>query len=77
MLGGLPETVGEGGVLIEGLPGNPLYDDRFVAEAVRLLTDDQYWQQLSTKAQQLSQRYSWAAVAESLLTQLAASGLPG
>lgn len=76
-LGGLPETVGEGGVLIEGLPGNPLYDDRFVAEAVRLLTDDQYWQQLSTKAQQLSQRYSWAAVAESLLKQLAASGLPG
>ncbi|NDC37982.1 MAG: glycosyltransferase [Proteobacteria bacterium] len=71
----LGETVGDGGVLVEGTPGNPLYDDQFVAEAVRLLTDDQYWQRLSQRAVQIAQNYTWDAVAEALLSRLAVSGV--
>lgn len=74
-LGALPETVGDGGVLIEGLPGNPLYDEQFVAETVKLLTDDTYWEGLSRKAQQLAQHYTWGDVADSLLAAIEASEL--
>lgn len=41
----LVQTVGDGGVLIDGHPRSWLYRRRFVRACVRLLTDDQGWQE--------------------------------
>lgn len=69
--GGLPETVGKCGVLIEGTPGTPEYSKRFLDAARHLLTHDNYWESLSSKSKRKAHaEYGWEHVAERLEEQL-------
>jgi glycosyltransferase involved in cell wall biosynthesis len=69
-LGALPETISDGGVLIDGLPGTPEYDDLFVSQSVKLLTDDEAWRRLSTRAVHCAKSYTWHDAAQRLLSFL-------
>jgi glycosyltransferase involved in cell wall biosynthesis len=69
-LGALPETVGEAGVLIPGLPGRGDYDSMFLAAADRLLSDDREWKRLSDLGVQRAQGCAWSSVAESFESYL-------
>lgn len=69
-LGALPETISDGGILIDGVPGSSEYDDSFVANSVRLLTDDAAWQELSARALRCAESYTWKNVAQRLLSFL-------
>ncbi len=63
-LGALPETVGKGGICVPGKTSDAAYQDAFVAACVRLLTDDDAWQDVSGKALARAWgRYTWSAIA--------------
>ncbi|MEU4805075.1 glycosyltransferase family 4 protein [Actinosynnema sp. NPDC023587] len=59
-LGALPERVAHGvsGVLVDGHPDSPGYQDVFVAEAVALLRDDDRRQRMAGAAREHAARYS-------------------
>ncbi|NLF25435.1 MAG: glycosyltransferase family 4 protein [Deltaproteobacteria bacterium] len=63
-LGGLPETVGDGGVLISGRPGTPEYDQQFVEAIDRIFSDDAYFEALSKRAWERGRALGWDGVAE-------------
>lgn len=69
-LGALPETVGESGVLIHGLPGKDEYDREFITAADRLLSDDVEWKRLSDLGRERSKLCAWSHVAESFESYL-------
>ena len=76
-LGALPETVGDGGVCIPGTPQDAAYQDAFVAECVRLLTDDEAWQAMSRRAfDRTWDTYTWSAIAAGWETSLRAALTP-
>jgi glycosyltransferase involved in cell wall biosynthesis len=76
-LGALPETVGEGGICLSGDPRSDSFRDRFVDEAVALLTDDERWSGLSALASRRAHgRYRYEAIAEGW-EQLCARALSG
>mgnify|MGYP000945071718 CR=1 FL=1 len=64
--GGLPETVGEAGILIEPPVGTTEYNGKFLEAAERILKDDELWNKLSNKAK----AEPWEAVTERLLSSL-------
>jgi len=47
--GALPETVGKGGALIDGDPGEGAYDDAFVDAVVTYLSDDRLFSEVSAQ----------------------------
>jgi hypothetical protein len=64
-LGALPQTVGDGGVCLEGDPRSSVYQRAFVDACVTLLTDDGRWQEMSDAAVARAwTSYTWAVVAE-------------
>ncbi len=69
-LGALPETVGDGGVLIAAAPGSAEFIKAFVEEADRLLSDDELFNRLSANGLRRAQDFGWGRVAERLLTEL-------
>jgi glycosyltransferase involved in cell wall biosynthesis len=61
----LPETVGDGGFVIQGEPGSVDYLRAFSTAVDRLLADDNLWQEISAKARKRAKElYSWEAVAD-------------
>jgi glycosyltransferase involved in cell wall biosynthesis len=65
--GALPETVGDAGVLVPGVPGTEDYRRAFVSATHRLLSDDALWEDLSARARQRALgQMGWEACADRL-----------
>lgn len=68
-LGGLQTTVGDSGILLDGFAdyggSHPqAYKDRFIAESIKLLTDEEYRLCWSEKAYKKAQQYTWKNCAD-------------
>lgn len=63
-LGALPETVGDAGILIEGMPGQGDYDQKFLAAAEELLSKPDRLERLSDLGKKRADSMTWAKVAE-------------
>lgn len=75
-LAGLPESVGDAGLLIPGTPGSPEYMQHFFQSTFALLTNDSLWQTLSERGKiRMRTEYGWNHVAERFIT--AASAVQG
>lgn len=70
--GGLPETVGDAGLLIDGQPGSAVYKDRFVSSVVNLLSDERAWSEMSSRSLKRAAGMSWDAIAADLTNRLQA-----
>jgi len=66
-LGALPETLGEAGVLIDGLPGNPDYDQKFLLAAEELLSNDQLFEKYSMLGKQRAANLGWDSIAKNFV----------
>jgi glycosyltransferase involved in cell wall biosynthesis len=66
-LAALSTTVGEAGVLIPGDNRSQEYQDRFVAECVRMLTDRARWGEYSARGREKAKAYSWDTIADEWL----------
>ncbi|MFH1148478.1 MAG: glycosyltransferase family 4 protein [Pseudomonadota bacterium] len=63
-LAALPETVGPGGLLIEGIPGTPAYNRAFVDSCIRLLKDEEARRKLAGAGRDwILSRFTWDKVA--------------
>lgn len=63
-LAALPETVGDCGILVDGVPGSSEYQNAFISAADKLLSDDLLWQTLSLKSiKKIRKEYSWSQIA--------------
>lgn len=70
----LPETVGEAGILISGLPGSAGYEDDFVEAVDRLLADDKLFGRLSRYGfERARAQFDWRAIAARFESYLAES----
>lgn len=66
--GGLPETVGKGGVLISGQVGSREYKEGFINEAFRLLSDEASWKMCSSAGKaRIKDFYQWEHVVDNVL----------
>jgi glycosyltransferase involved in cell wall biosynthesis len=63
-LAGLIDTVGNGGILIDGLNSTKEYQDEFIAQAIKLLTDDKYRYEWAERANNKMREYSWGNIAD-------------
>jgi len=73
--GALPETVGDAGVLVPGVPGSPDYQHAFVSATHRLLSDDALWADLSSRARHRALgQLGWSVCADRLERLLLADG---
>ncbi|MDZ4810767.1 MAG: glycosyltransferase family 4 protein [Bacteroidota bacterium] len=57
---GLETTVGSSGIIIKE---EPEFGEKFIAHAIRLLTDEPYWREWSEKAHSGMKKYTWENVA--------------
>jgi glycosyltransferase involved in cell wall biosynthesis len=65
--GALPETVGDAGVLVPGVPGSADYRRAFVSATHRLLSEDARWADLSLRARRRAVgQLGWEACADRL-----------
>lgn len=63
----LPETVGQAGILVAGLPGSRAYEDDFVAALERLLTDDAEFLRMTAHGRaRAHSAFDWAVIAAGL-----------
>lgn len=69
-LAALPETVGDGGVLIEGKAGTRTYFENYVEACHRLLSDPGYFQKLSQRGIERARHFGWQERAVELLDYL-------
>ncbi len=69
-IGGLPETVGEAGILIAGKPESAEYQRQFIEVTDRLLSDDAYFQQFSQIALKRRMALDWKERAVELVRYL-------
>lgn len=58
-LASLPETVGDAGILIDGLPGEPSYDRLFLEAVDCLLSDDVLFNELSERGKEKMRNCDW------------------
>lgn len=68
-LAGLKTTVGDSGILLDGFAeyggSHPqAYKDKFIAESIKLLTDEEYRLSWAEKAYQKAQQYTWKNCAD-------------
>lgn len=71
-LGGLPETVADGGIVISGTPGSDEYNRSFLEAAKRILSDQELWQKLSAYGRKrATDELSWEQVADRIEQSLA------
>lgn len=63
-MGALPETVGNGGLVIHEDPASEIFIERYVQAVDRLLSDDVYYNDLSQKAIENSKSCGWKNRAE-------------
>ena len=66
-LGALASTVGESGILLQGDAYNRAYQDLFVHEVVRLMTDEAYWQSYHERSLEQARKWSWDGIADEWL----------
>ncbi|MFQ5769638.1 MAG: glycosyltransferase, partial [bacterium] len=67
----MAETVGPGGVLISGIPGTDEYNDSFVENCIRLLTDHTFWRKTASAGRDWILNYfTWDKVAKDWSAQL-------
>jgi glycosyltransferase involved in cell wall biosynthesis len=72
----LQTTVGDAGVLLNvpknqwdcGITSDPLFQDNFVKECVRMLTDEAHWQEYSKKGLEKSAKFGWDGIVEDWLS---------
>ncbi len=63
-LAALPETVGPGGVLINGMPGTDTFNEAFVENCIRLLTDQTFWRKNAIAGRDwILNHFTWEKVA--------------
>lgn len=66
--GGLPETVGESGVLVPGEVGSQNYRIEFIKAAKSLINNQSFWQKCSDNGKQrVKDSYQWEHVVERIL----------
>lgn len=65
--GALAETVGQGGIIVEGEPGSDAFLDKYTEAVDRLLTDDSLFHNLSQKALEQSIECDWKKRAAELM----------
>lgn len=64
-LGGLPETVGKGGIVISGEPSSEVFLQQFTSAALTLLNDKKAWAKVSSQAiNEAKEHYSWNLVTD-------------
>ncbi|PIR22382.1 MAG: hypothetical protein COV44_08210 [Deltaproteobacteria bacterium CG11_big_fil_rev_8_21_14_0_20_45_16] len=63
-LGALPETIGDAGILIDGLPTQDSYNREFLTMAHRLLTEEDFRNNLAKKGFERAETMSWKARAK-------------
>jgi glycosyltransferase involved in cell wall biosynthesis/Flp pilus assembly protein TadD len=64
-VGALPETIGDGGVCLDGDPHSAKYRQSFIDACISLLTDDERWTAMSARAQTRTRAaYTWPGIAE-------------
>lgn len=63
-LAALPETIGDAGVLVDGLPGKGDYDVRYVHAVSDLLSHPQAWEDLSRRGREKAASFSWTETAK-------------
>lgn len=66
----LPETVGDGGILIPGPADSPEYAAAFINAIDSLLSDEQRWESFSQRGQARAHEMTWDRVAASVLDLL-------
>ena len=66
----LPETVGESGILIDGEPGTPEYDDAFVEAVCSLLESEELFLEYQKKALAEAEQHPWMEVAKRFVAHL-------
>ncbi|MFN8390707.1 MAG: glycosyltransferase family 4 protein [Bdellovibrionota bacterium] len=67
----LPETVGEGGFVIDGEPGSATYSQKFLEAVDTLVSDTAAWQRFSRAARRrIEATYTWGNVADRFETLL-------
>lgn len=66
-IGALSETIRDGGILIKEKPGNPSYIDQYVKIVDRLLSDDAFLKETSSKAITRSHIFTWEKTVRDLL----------
>jgi glycosyltransferase involved in cell wall biosynthesis len=69
-LGALPETVDEGGILIEGHPSLATYKEDFVNACHKLITDEKHFNEMSKKAKKQASTYDWSNVAKRFIKEV-------
>ena len=69
-LAALPETVGNAGLLIRGIPGSSQYLRDFIIAVDRLLSDATLYKTLSENGRQRAQEFSWTTIATHFETYL-------
>ncbi|MBU2185411.1 MAG: glycosyltransferase [Gammaproteobacteria bacterium] len=62
--GALPETIGDGGILIKGYPRNDIYQKMWIGSVLALLTQPEIWKEHHDRALTRAQRFSWKGVIE-------------
>lgn len=61
----LPETIGDGGIVIGSSPGSPEYMRDFIAASAKILTDTALWEELSKRASaRIRAQFLWMHVAQ-------------
>jgi SAM-dependent methyltransferase len=58
-LAGLIDTVNDSGILLNGPNSSPEYQERFIQESIKLLTDKNYWNEWSEKSYRNATKYTW------------------
>jgi len=68
-LAGLKTTIGDAGVLIDGDSNSKEYQDRFIQESIKVLSDDKYSEELANKAYNKVIEYSWDKIADDWINE--------
>jgi glycosyltransferase involved in cell wall biosynthesis len=72
-IAGLPESIGDAGLLVPGTPGTPEYMHQFFQSTFALLTNDGLWQTLSERGRtRMRAEYGWNHVADRFLNAVSA-----
>jgi glycosyltransferase involved in cell wall biosynthesis len=60
----LIDTVGDGGILIEGNNFTKQYQDEFIETSIKLLNNDSFREEWSEKSYKKMQEYKWDVIAD-------------
>jgi glycosyltransferase involved in cell wall biosynthesis/predicted SAM-dependent methyltransferase len=69
-LAALSTTVGDAGIIIPGDCWSNEYQDRFVEECVRMLTDKKRWKEYSERSLEKAKQYTWDTLADEWLAMI-------